>query len=98
LICLPAVKACEDESYDGPTTLERLQALHADMDQVLREADELRRAGRMYYTKHASLLSSTGSRAERGGGITRSSTDVVSRLKTTHASNAPAANPPGDRP
>ena len=68
---------CEGESYDGPTTLERLQALHADMEQVLREVDELRRAGRMYYTKPASLLSPTGSRAERGGGITRSITGVV---------------------
>jgi hypothetical protein len=29
--------------------MERLQALNADMDRVLREVDELRRAGRMYY-------------------------------------------------
>jgi hypothetical protein len=49
LICSSKGKTSEGESYDGPTTLERLQALHADMDQVLREVDELRRAGRMYY-------------------------------------------------
>jgi hypothetical protein len=49
LICLSTAKGCEGESYDGPDTMERLQALNADMDRVLREVDELRRAGRMYY-------------------------------------------------
>ena len=36
-----------DLSYDGPTTIDRLQALHDHMDALNAHYDELRQAGRL---------------------------------------------------